>query len=210
MDDLLRGRRKACDGVTSIRSVERLSEQMLRELFHEHAPVIKRYIRPRIDDSGARDEVFQNVWLRFLAYVQRTPVDNVGGLLMRLAVVQVKVWYGRSAKREIASDAIGTSYSGDHLARREYELLIRQLPQGPREVELNLDLSKALSELAPVARLALSLTYVDRLTNSEVGVALGGVSQQRVHQILSKALAQLRISEHLRNYGRDGNKEVGG
>ncbi|MFD9701543.1 sigma-70 family RNA polymerase sigma factor [Lentzea sp. NPDC059081] len=209
MDDLLRGRRKACNGVTSIRSVEQLPEQTLRELFHEHAPVIKRYIRPRIDDSGARDEVFQNVWLGFLAYAQRTPVDNAGGFLMRLAVVQVKVWYGRSVKREIASDAIGTSCSGDPLARRECELLIRQLPQGPQEVELRLDLSKALSELAPRDRLVLSLTYVDGLTNSEVGVALG-VSQQRVHQILSKALARLKVSEHLRNYGRDSSKEVGG
>lgn len=209
MDDLLRGRRKACDGVRPIRSAEQLPEHTLRELFHEHAPVIKRYIRPRIDDSGARDEVFQNVWLGFLAYVQRTPVDNVGGFLMRLAVVQVKVWYGRSAKREIASDTIGASCSGDPLTRRECELLIRQLPQGPQEVELRLDLLKALSELAPVARLALSLTYVDRLTNSEVGVALG-VSQQRAHQILSKALAQLKVSEHLKNYGRDGNKEAGG
>ena len=208
MDDLLRGQCTFHDGVTSIRPVEQLSEQLLRELFHEHAPVIKSYIRPRIDDAAARDDVFQRVWLGFLAYVQRTPVRNVGGFLMKLAVDRVKDWYDRRTKCEFASDVIGTSGADDPLARRECELLIRQLPQGPGDVELHLDLEKALGELRPQERTVLSLTYVDGLTNREIG-AVFDVSQQRVHQILRRALAQLRVSKHLTNYGRAGDREVG-
>ncbi|MDX8036920.1 sigma-70 family RNA polymerase sigma factor [Lentzea sp. BCCO 10_0856] len=193
--------------MTSTSPEEQLPEQVFRELFHAHAPTVRRYIHPRIDDVEERGEVFQQVWLRFFAYMQKNPVDNVGGFLVALAMRRVKDWYGRSVKCEKASDAIGTSGTGDPLVHRENELLIRQLPRGTGDVELRLDLAKALCELTPEDRLVLSLTYVDRLTNREVGVVLG-VSQQCVNQRLHRALGQLRVSEHLKNYGYDGNREV--
>jgi RNA polymerase sigma factor (sigma-70 family) len=184
-----------------------LSEDALRELFHAHTPMIKRYIRYRIDDADARDEVFQRVWLSFLVYVQQNCVANVRGLLVTMAVRRVVEWYGRSAKCEVASDAIGTCGAADPLVRRESELLVKQLPQSTGDIELRLDLAKALRELAPVSRLVLSLTYIDRLTNRELGVVLG-LSQQRVSQIHAKALTQLRKSDHLRDYGRTGDGKV--
>ncbi|MFF8352959.1 RNA polymerase sigma factor [Streptomyces chartreusis] len=167
-----------------------IDEALAEAFYTEHAPGLFAYLRRKAPISADAAELRDEVFLQFLAWWPR----NYDHPNPRAVLYQLANW--RLADL-LKSSGRTLTFEADDLA----EVLAREPGQdGFAEVEVRIDLIRALKSMEERDRQAMLLHYVAELTVADCAEVLG-VGVNNMKKILIGARHKLRMSPGLDTYG---------
>lgn len=155
----------------------------LAEFARVHGPSLRRYLKARLSDPAARDDVEQDVFLRLARYRAIDSIDNPEAFIIQTAANLIRDRErARARRQETATRSIEDVVLTDPAPRADTVVLDREA----------LDmLLRAIADLPPRRRAAFLLSRVDGLSYREIAVRLG-ISEKAVEHSISAALKTCR------------------
>lgn len=162
-----------------------LSASDIADLMQKHRHELLRFLSRRISCAEAAQDIFQETFIRYAGYSDKSTVENPRAFIFRIAA-NLAVDHLRSRSRQPLQELQNPPEDGDE--SEGLSLSVERTVISQQQLE---QLIAALAELSPKCREVFILLKLKHCSYAEVEQRLG-ISQTMIFKYLTQALSHCR------------------